>query len=499
MTYLDQSLILRNSSLPSIGSHLDCLAPPKNQRCSIINTIQQLVPVGSPKPSDRFILRELSVLTDELIQAYQAAGQLQDDPFRDVWNRRVHCYESSVKPKLKGATVLVSGGSGCVGSHLIQALEAFEVKKIIIADIAPYHETERSDSALPKHRKIYCRADVRDFDQLDRVFSAEKPDVVFHLAALRLPGLAEKQVREAVSTNIFGTQNVIRLCEKYGVKHCVFSSTGKASRYVTSEVYAATKKVCEWLFAQASQRGSTVYGMVRFTHMLDNSSVCDQYDQKVRRGETVNIHAPDKYICAQNVHEAVSLLLNSLAVAQPRQLEFLVCRNLGWPVETLEIALYKILVSGQRLPIYFQGCPAGYEEGFFRGQVDWDDPTEANMLVNAVEKTSSRVDASGDFIVSPVLPFCTEIFEAQLAKLEHLLQNPESSDACIKKSLAECVVAVSRSAYAQAPVEILLKVLNWGTDPNYLGLDGTTLDAHRHTIRLMIESLSAGRSQSLAG
>jgi FlaA1/EpsC-like NDP-sugar epimerase len=62
---------------------------------------------------------------------------------------------------------------------------------------------------------------------------------------------------------------VIQLCETYGVQQCIFSSTGKASRYFTNDVYAGSKKLAEWLFAQAAQQGRVKYGMVRFTHIIE--------------------------------------------------------------------------------------------------------------------------------------------------------------------------------------------------------------------------------------
>jgi hypothetical protein len=65
------------------------------------------------------------------------------------------------------------------------------------------------------------------------------------------------------------------------VQQCVFSSTGKASRYFTAEVYAASKKIAEWQFAQAVQQGKVTYSMVRFTHTLDNSLVAQQIDERV--------------------------------------------------------------------------------------------------------------------------------------------------------------------------------------------------------------------------
>jgi FlaA1/EpsC-like NDP-sugar epimerase len=464
-------------------------------RIEIIRDIKRLVPAGSPEPEDEQTLNQLAGLTQELTKVYQAAGQLREDPFSDAWNRRVHCYREQVIEQVKGQRILVTGGSGCVGSQLIQELKTFEPEKIICLDLTrgePSPIVENHDSNDDSdHQFTFYAVDIRDQNLLEKVFLQERPDLVFHLAAIRLPGVAEQRVRDAVSTNILGTHNVIRFCEEYRVKKCIFSSTGKASRYVTGEVYAATKKVCEWLFDQAAQSGSTVYGMVRFTHMLDNSAACEQFDHQVKRGKIVNIHAPDKYVCGQNVHEAVSLLLNSLVVSKPGKLEFLVCRNLGWPVETLEVALYKILQSGKNIPIYFQGSPVGYEEGFFRGNVDWDDPSAFNLLVNAIEKVSSRVDASGDFIVTPVLPCCFERLDTELSAIRRVLNDPQSADSQIKQVLADCIMRVARSVYSQAPIEMLSKVLNWGTDPDFLQLDCATLDSHQPTIRLFIESLAA--------
>lgn len=467
----------------------------EDEKSSIINVIKDLVPPGSPEPIDTALLYELQLLTEQLIQVYKASGQLQSNPFLDVHARKIYCYDKEVRSRLQGKTALVTGGEGCVGTYLSRKLELLGANKIVSVDFARLRDEKANRSPVLRGNKIFYAVDIRDFESLDKIFACENPDFVFHLAALRVPGIAELEVRETIETNVFGSQNIIDLCEKYSVKKCIFSSTGKASRYVTAEVYAATKKIAEWLFTQASQEGTTIYGLVRFTHMLENSAVCDYYDRRVAQGKIVSIHAPNKYICGQNANEAVNLLLNSLAIAQPKQAEFIVCSNLGWPVETLEIALHKILESGKRIPIYFQGSPAGYSEAFFRGQFDWDHPTEANLLINTVENAYSRVDDSGDFIVTPVLSFKSEILEAELVKVEALLKDPEAPDSFIKKALAECVKTVSSSIYSQASTELLLKILNWGIDPDYLALDGINLDAHGNTIRLLVESLLSKQSE----
>ena len=95
------------------------------------------------------------------------------------------------------------------------------------------------------------------------VFEVEKPVIVFHLAAQRQPGLAEIKIRETVTTSLLACKHVIQLCEEYGVEHCIFSSTGKTSRYFTTRVYAASKKFAEWQFAAISSR--------RRCHLRDGS------------------------------------------------------------------------------------------------------------------------------------------------------------------------------------------------------------------------------------
>jgi len=76
--------------------------------------------------------------------------------------------------------------------------------------------------------------------------------------------------------------------------------------------------------------------------MLENSLFCEPISQKVQQGKTVNVQAPHRYVTAQNLIEAVHLLLNSLVVSVPGKLKFVAVTNLGWPTETLEVALYKI-------------------------------------------------------------------------------------------------------------------------------------------------------------
>ncbi|NJR40620.1 MAG: polysaccharide biosynthesis protein [Leptolyngbyaceae cyanobacterium CSU_1_4] len=462
-------------------------------KSELIQRIQDLVPPGSPAPQNPQIIHVLKVLTQRLIAAYQADGSCCEDPFAEVWARSIHLYELEVRQHLVNQVVLVTGGEGCVGSRLIEKLKTLGVKRIISVDKARYTPGGAIASTLfTRESGVELRQyalDIRDQNAIDFVFATEKPNIVFHLAAQRLPWLAEIQIWETVTSNIFGTQNVIRACETHHVQRCIVSSTGKASRYLTGEVYAASKKMMEWQLAQAAQSGSVIYGMVRFTHMLDNSSFCQVYEDQIQQEKPINVHAPHRYIVGQNVTEATHLLLNALVFSEPKRLKFLLCRNLGWPVETLEVALYKILQSGQAHYIYFQGVTVGYEESFFRGQVDWQNPAEINTLINVIECQTKAIDPSGHMIMAEVPAFSKNLLNQHLNYLKELVDCPNLPESEIKQALAQAVYAVSGSVCAKAPTQILLKILRWGTEVNPLEADGTAAAAFQGILELLVTGL----------
>ena len=459
-------------------------------KAEIIDRIQQLVPPGSPEPKDSKILAALQTLTAQLISAYKADGQLETEPFDDVRDRTVHLYTTAVSSKIKGKTILVTGGEGCVGNFLIEKLLELGANQIISVDKARCQNREETRPIFERKGAVtFYAADIRNLEALKHIFEVEKPDIVFHLAAQRSPGLAEIQIRETVTTSLLGSQNVIELCEEYGIENCVFSSTGKTSRYFTTEVYAASKKFAEWQFARAAQAGNVTYGMVRFTHMLENSLFCEQMSNKVQQGMTVNVHAPHRYVTAQNLVEAVHLLLNGLVLSVPGKLKLFTVRNLGWPTETLEVALYKILESGKNLPIYFQGLLPGYEEPFFMGQFDWSKPTEIHLLINVLEDPFRIVEDCGDIVSAEVAPFSLCVFDRQVSHLESLISNPNFPESQIKQVLVAAEKEVIASSFAWSSVPDLLRILQSGINPKKLQGYGTDIADYNEIIELLVQGI----------
>jgi UDP-glucose 4-epimerase len=117
--------------------------------------------------------------------------------------------------------VLVTGGAGFIGSHLVDRLVQ-EGHEVIIVD----------NLATGKRRNInraarFYKLDIQSW-RLERVFRNERPNVVMHLAA-------QMDVRKSVEdpmfdaqVNILGTLNVLQQAVRHGVRKVVFSSSGGA-------------------------------------------------------------------------------------------------------------------------------------------------------------------------------------------------------------------------------------------------------------------------------
>lgn len=455
----------------------------------IIDRIYQVAPPAFGEPLDLLTLAKLQKHTSELVAAYRNSGLLETGPFEEARERAIHLHETDIRSILQGGTVLVTGGSGCIGSLLMAQLADLGAGHIVSVDrVRPAVKSPVKPTV--DTRFTFHQCDLYDLARLRQIFLAERPLVVFHLGAQRNPGLSERQIRDTLRSNVAGTANVLHATQECGAAHFVFSSTGKTSRYLTSEIYAASKKIAEWQTIQAGLDSThTSYSVVRFTHVLDNSLVCSQIADRIANDLPINVHAPHRYIIVQSAREAVQLLLNSLVFSQPQSPKISLVHHLGWPGETLQHALFTLAQSGKNLPMYFQGLPSGYEESFFAGQVSWDNALEIHPLVNVLENHTRTTDDSGDTLLVDPAPFSADQLRAHLSHIDHAVTDPNVSDAEMKCAAAAAVHDVSLSSMNAAPAQCVLKILRWGTDPFQLEKCGDNLQKHREIIQLLGESL----------
>jgi NADP-dependent 3-hydroxy acid dehydrogenase YdfG len=457
------------------------------RKSDVLQSIWETVPVGSPEPTKPAVLNHLSLLTQELIDI-SGREQLAVDPFAEVYERKVSIDAAKITPLLKNRVVLVTGGRGFVGSNLIAKLQQFGVQKIVAVDItADQNQTIaiKNCNSVSNISVNYYQCDVRNSSELQAIFRAEQPQIVFHLAAQRLPGLAETQIHETVSTNLLGCINVIECCETFGVEACIFSSTGKASRYFTPDIYAATKKIAEWLFSDRAKTSSCQFGIVRFTHVVENSPISAELDARVAQG-LVSLHAPDRHIYAQNIEESVNLLLKSLTTLQSGSTEVLSVRDIGWPVNTLDVALHKILKSGKNIPLYFKGLPPGYERHVFMGQLDLSGQREMLPMLNVLEGVNSKADAASNTVTAPMIPFDSAVLAHSLTQIQQAIV---TNDADTRQAVIQGVKDIALSSFRLADPHLLIDILNWGTNVCELDAAGVDMSYHQDTIDLLVAGI----------
>jgi len=148
----------------------------------------------------------------------------------------------SMAVSLTNSAVLVTGGSGFVGSHLLE--ELIKQKCRIVTTI---HENDFNSYFYTQelHKKVInVPVDIRDYRRIFDIISKYQIEIIFHLAAQPLVGVAYQNPLETFSTNILGTANVLEAARISGtVKAIICASSDKAYGNLTKKRYRETDQL----------------------------------------------------------------------------------------------------------------------------------------------------------------------------------------------------------------------------------------------------------------
>lgn len=216
----------------------------------------------------------------------------------------------------KDKKILVTGGTGSVGSAIVRKLLDDKAGVVRILDIDETTQFELEQELRSYENVRFLIGDVREKDRTKRAM--EDIDIVFHAAALKHVPTCEYNPFEAAKTNVFGTQNVIEAALDEEVGKFITISTDKAINPVN--VMGATKLLAERLTISANYyKGprKTTFSCVRFGNVLGSSgSVVPVFAKQIQNGGPVTVTDPNMTRFVMTMPEAVELVLKATRIAR---------------------------------------------------------------------------------------------------------------------------------------------------------------------------------------
>lgn len=376
----------------------------------------------------------------ELFEYYQNAGfkvkvfdfpsmeipgkkrQLRQFDIEDLLMReQKEMLDEKTREYYRGKSILITGGGGSIGSELCRQLAKMEPRQLIIVDVYENCAYDLEQALKFTYKgKLDVRVEIVSIMNkrgLGRVFKKYRPEIVINAAAHKHVPLMENNCIEAVENNVFGTLNVIQLCEEYGTERFMMVSTDKAVN--PTNVMGATKRMCEMIMQAYSTRGIVKCSATRFGNVLGSAgSVIPLFKRQIAAGGPVTL--TDKRIIRyfMTIPEASQLVLTSGAMAKNGELFVL---DMGNPVRIYDLAKNMIHLSGVDCEIIETGLRPGeklYEE----------------LLVKTEELEKTENDL---IFIERETPMSMKVLEEKILVLQEACETDD--DELVKKAMKKVV------------------------------------------------------------
>jgi UDP-N-acetylglucosamine 4,6-dehydratase len=211
-------------------------------------------------------------------------------------------------------SVLVTGGAGFWGKAFAKRLlDTDGAQRICIYSRNEWNQAQMRAALNNDERLRWFIGDVRDSERLKRAMDGV--DVVVHAAALKRIEAVEENVMEAVSTNIIGTENVVKAAIDVGASRAILLSTDKAA--AASTTYGLTKAVAEAIFRNAGayvRDDQTRFAVCRYGNVWRSTgSIVQVWGRLLADGATeVPVTNPDCTRFFMTADQAVDLVLKAI-------------------------------------------------------------------------------------------------------------------------------------------------------------------------------------------
>ncbi len=172
--------------------------------------------------------------------------------------------------------ILVTGGAGYIGAHLIEILIKEKKNVFILDNLSTGHK-----KLIIKKAK-FIRSDISNTKKIKKIVKLYKIDSVIHLAAVLSVGEGQKNPKKYYKINVDGTKKVLQSIKNSNVRNFIFSSTcavykdglkkvSEKSSLKPTSVYGKTKLKCEKLIQSFCYKQDINYGILRFFNVAGAS------------------------------------------------------------------------------------------------------------------------------------------------------------------------------------------------------------------------------------
>jgi O-antigen biosynthesis protein WbqV len=383
--------------------------PLRNEKVSAILFLQDPVQIlgltpqriGELKRAGHTLLRPHALT--EVGEPRPNADLLTEIPLEEFLPRQpISLPTGPVEELIRGKRILVTGAGGSIGSEIARQMVQLGCGHLTLLDHSEFQlfEIDRElggvTTAMTRRAVL---ANVRDEARIREVFEQERPEIVFHAAALKHVALVENNPAEGVLTNVQGTWNVIRAATGTKAAQFVLISTDKAVD--PSNVMGATKRIAETLLELVPD-SETRLSAVRFGNVLGSAgSVVPIFWDQIARGGPVTVTHPDVNRYFMTIPEAVQLVLHSTAVKAARLDEgpskFLL--EMGEPVRIADLARQMIELSGKTPDVDIKIEFTGLKQGEKIAEILSDDGEDPRPCVDGIlevmgRRSSGRLDTA---------------------------------------------------------------------------------------------------------
>lgn len=215
----------------------------------------------------------------------------------------------------KNKTILVTGGTGSIGSGIVRQLLTYKPKQVRVLsrnETRQYELLEALD--YPSNLRMFI-GDIRDRDRIQIAFRSV--DIVFHAAALKHVPFCEYNPSEAMKTNIIGSHNIIDAALHAGVRKVIALSTDKVAN--PFNVLGASKLMMEKLFINSDfiLGNGIKFSCVRFGNVSwSDGSVLPLWKKQAEKNGAINVMNKKTTRFFMSIDQAVGLTLKAAKLSQ---------------------------------------------------------------------------------------------------------------------------------------------------------------------------------------